>query len=140
MIMKTFITKLRLSVKPVDKQETFIKKIKWFEPADSITWGEPNQYIINSVDVADTMQYASFSGLTSAAAEIGASFQNVTRALQQATLSAEELNAGLSQLQQVSYLDDAARESIVAQSHESILSTSEIIERLLHERLRGNLL
>lgn len=138
--MKTFITKLRLSVKPVDKQETFTKKIKWFEPADSITWGEPNQYIINSVDVSDTVQYASFNTIASSVAEINGSFQNVTRALQQATLSAEEMNAGLAQLQQVSYLDDAAQESIVAQSYESVLSTSEIIERLLHERLRGNLL
>lgn len=138
--MKTFITKLRLIVKPADKQEKFTKQFKWFEPADSITWGEPNQYIINAVDLADTMQYASFSGLTSAAAEIGASFQNVTRALQQATLSAEELNAGLSQLQQIDYIDHATGEAIFAQAHESVLSTSEIIERLLHERLRGNLL
>lgn len=101
--MKTFITKLRLSVKPVDKQEKFTKKIKWFEPDDSIIWGEPNQYIINAVDVADTMQYALFNTLfntlTPSVAEINGSFSNVTRALQQTTLSAEELNAGLAQLQ-----------------------------------------
>ena len=138
--MKTFITKLRLSVKPADKQEKFTKQFKWFEPADSITWGEPNQYIINAVDLADTMQYASFNTITSSVAEINGSFQNVTRALQQATLSAEELNAGLAQLQQVSYLDDATGEAIFTQAHESVLSTSEIIERLLNERLRGNLL
>jgi hypothetical protein len=86
------------------------------------------------------MRYASFSGLTSAAAEIGASFQNVTRALQQATLSAEELNTGLAQLQQIDYVDHVTGEAIFAQAHESVLSTSEIIERLLNERLRGNLL
>lgn len=135
--MKTFITKLRLSTYPVGKQDKPIK-IVWegldMSPitfAGPNTWGEPVEYVMNS----GPSVYANVSSHDPYI--VGNSFQSVSQALAQASLSAQELQQALTRLADISYVDNEVLTSVHDGTITSNLTTAEIIENLIHDRLRG---
>ena len=142
--MKTFITKLRLPAHPVGKPNKPVK-IVWqgldmgpITYSDMNTWGEPVEYTITRSPNA----YASVSNewLTAHdASAIGASLQNVSHALGQASVSANELQNALTRLADISFVDNETLTSIYNNSMSSQYSIAETIENLMHERLRGNI-
>ena len=142
--MKTFITKLRLPANPVGKPNKPVK-IVWegvdMSPitySDINTWGEPVEYTITT----SPNVYASVSNewLTAHDAHaIGASLQNVSHALGQASVSANELQNALTRLADISFVDNETLTSIYNASMSSQYSIAETIENLMHERLRGNI-
>ena len=142
--MKTFITKLRLPANPVGKPIKPVKVV-WegldMSPitySNMNTWGEPVEYTITT----SPNVYASVSNewLTAHDAHaIGSSLQNVSHALCQASASANELQQALTRLADISFVDNDTLTSIYNESLSSQFSVSEIIENLMHERLRGNI-
>jgi hypothetical protein len=137
MVMKTFITKLRLSTHPVGKQDKPIK-IVWegldMSPitfAGPNTWGEPVEYVMNS----GPSVYANVSSHDPYI--VGSSLQNVSHALAQASVSAQELQQALTRLADISYVDNEVLTSIHNDATTLPLTTAELIENLIHDRLRG---
>ena len=135
--MKTFITKLRLPANPVGKPHKPVK-IVWegvdMSPvtySNMNTWGEPVGYVINR-NGAPYMQ-------THDAYAIGASLQNVSHALGQASASANELQQALTRLADISFVDNDTLTSIYNEAMSSQYSIAETIENLMYERLIGNI-
>ena len=149
--MKTFITKLRLSTHPVGKQDKPIKVV-WdgvdlsnivvARPWEDIdmssitvqnTWGEPVEYVVSSGSntYANVISHDPYI--------IGASFQNVSQALAQASSTANELQQAVTRLADISYIDNEVLASIRSNATTSRLTTTEVIENLINDRLRGNI-
>jgi hypothetical protein len=137
MVMKTFITKLRLGTHPVGKQDKPIK-IVWegldMSPitfAGPNTWGKPVEYVMNS----GPSVYANVSSHDPYI--IGTSFQSVSQALAQASISAQELQQALTRLADISNVDNEILTSAHDGAITSNLTTAEIIGNLINDRLRG---
>ena len=149
--MKTFITKLRLSTHPVGKQDKPIKVV-WegvdlsnvvvsspWEDVDmsSITvqntWGEPVEYVVSSGSntYANVISHNPYI--------ISDSLQNMVHSLARASVSADELQQALTRLADISYVDNEVLASIHNDATTSRLTTTEVIENLINDRLRGNI-
>jgi hypothetical protein len=70
---------------------------------------------------------------------VGFSFQSVSQVLAQASVSAQELQQSLMRLADISYVDNEVLTSVHDEAITSNLTTAEIIENLIHDRLRGNI-